>query len=128
MRMQSAFALIAVLASGVASADEPFGTTRARTAALYLEVPLGVRDRQNNKPVFGLRLQEARLAPFTLAGTRDFGSRTVLDVPLFQHNDDPLRDSGATMLLGKGLIVGIVIGAVVAVNALSDDDDDGGGY
>ena len=71
---------------------------RARAAALYLEVPLGVRDRQNAKPVFGLRLQEARLAPFTLTGSRDF--RSVLDVPLFQHNDDPLRDSGATMLLG----------------------------
>jgi hypothetical protein len=31
------------------------------------------------------------------------------------------------MLLGKGMIVGIVVGAVVAVSVLSDDDD-GSGY
>ncbi len=50
------------------------------------------------------------------------------DVPLRARSDDAVRDSGATMLLGKGLIVGIVVGAVVAVSVLSDDDDGSGGY
>ncbi len=124
MRIPAAIALFALLVSGVASAVEPFGTPRERTAALYLEVPLGLRDRQRAKPVFGLRLQEARLTPFMFAGS-PIGARTVLDVPLLRPNDDPLEGSGATMLLGKGLIVGIVVGAVVAVSVLGDDDGDG---
>ena len=55
-------------------------------------------------------------------------AKTILEVPLRVRSDDAVRDSGAAMLLGKGLIVGIVVGAVVAVSVLSDDDDDGGGY
>jgi hypothetical protein len=54
-------------------------------------------------------------------------AKTILDVPLRVRSADAVRDSGAAMLLGKGLIVGIVVGAVVAVSVLSDDDDDGGG-
>lgn len=94
-----------------------------RTFGAPPTVPLGVRDRQ--RPVFGLRLQETRLAASTLTGAPP-GARTVLEVP-FVHNDDPLDDSGAKMLLGKGLIVGIVVGAIVAVSVIGDNDD-GDGY
>lgn len=133
MRIPTTFALIAVFAAATASADDLFGAgstgaESARVATLYLEVPLGVRDRRHAKPVFGLRLQEVAFAPssFAVSGGRG-GTRTLVDVPLLVRRDDPLRDSGATMLLGTGMIVGIVVGAVVAVSVLSDDDD-GGGY
>ncbi len=126
MRTPALVALLAVLVSGAATADEPSAATRERTAALSPAVPPGVRDRQ--RPVFGLRLQETRLAASTLTGA-PLGARTVLEVPFVQHNDDPLDDSGAKMLLGKGLIVGIVVGAIVAVSVIGDNDDgDGGGY
>ncbi len=135
MRIPATFALIAIFASATASADDLFGSgnTRAesaRVATLYVEVPLGVRDRRRAKPAFGLRLQEVAFTPssFAVSGGRG-GIRTLVDVPLLVRREDPLRDSGATMLLGTGMIVGIVVGAVVAVSVLSDDDGDGdGGY
>jgi hypothetical protein len=78
----------------------------------------------------GLRVQELPLAPLSsTAPGAGWRAKTILDVPLRVRGDDAVRDSGATMLLGKGLIVGIVVGAVVAVSVLSDDDDDDdGGY
>lgn len=128
MRTSAALALLACVASGTASADawtgHPAGSPRA--AALYVEVPLGAR--HGHKPHFGLRLQELALPHTRSAAARDgSGSRTLLDVPLFVRKDDPLRGSRAAMLLGKGAIVGIVVGAVVAVSVI-DDDGDGGGY
>ena len=132
MRIPATLASIAVFASATASADDLFGagSTRAesaRVATLYLEVPLGVRDGRRAKPAFGLRLQEVALTPssFAVSGGRG-GTRTLVDVPLLVRREDPLRDSGATMLIGTGMIVGIVVGAVVAVSVLSDDDGDGG--
>lgn len=130
MRTEATLALIALFAAGTASADEFAGTHSdgVRAAALYLEMPIGVRDRQRAKPTFGLRLQEFRSAPLSFVGPRQSAApKTLIDVPLRVRGDDTLRDSGATMLLGKGLIVGIVVGAVVAVNVLNDDDDGGGG-
>ena len=132
MRIPATFALIAVFTSTTASADDLFGAgnTRAesaRVATLYLEVPLGVRDHRRAKPAFGLRLQEVAIAPSSFAVSGGRGrTRTLLDVPLLVRRQDPLRESGATMLLGTGMIVGIVVGAVIAVSVLSDDDGDGG--
>jgi hypothetical protein len=131
VRTQATFALIALFATGAASADELLAGAHpdgVRAAALYLEMPLGVRDRQNAKPKFGLRLQEYRGAPLGFVGPRQSAApKTLIDVPLRVRGDDTLRDSGATMLLGKGVIVGIVVGAVVAVSVLNDDDNGGGG-
>jgi hypothetical protein len=120
-------ALIASIASGAAVADEPFaGPAAVRAASLYLEIPLGVRDRQRAKPSFGLRVEELSSPARSFAGATGL-PKTLVDVPLRVRHDDAVRDSGAAMLLGKGAIVGIVVGAVVAV-ALISDDDDGGGY
>jgi len=94
---------------------------------LYFEVPMGARGDQHARPSFGLRLQQAPLAPLNLGPWDRRQAKTIFDVPFRARYDDPLRDSGASMLIGKGLIVGIVVGAVVAVSVLSDDDDDGGG-
>jgi hypothetical protein len=125
--------LIALLASAGASADGllPAGPAGARgptAAALYVAVPIGARNRERAGPTLGLRVQELPLAPLssTAAGV-GWRAKTILDVPLRVRSADAVRDSGAAMLLGKGLIVGIVVGAVVAVSVLSDDDDDGGG-
>ena len=117
-----------MVASATASADELFGprAAGARAAAFYVEVPLGGA-RHGSKPAFGLRLQELPLPHSTVGARRGGGYRTLLDVPLVVRNDDPLREAGAAMLLGKGAIVGIVVGAVVAVSVISDDGD-GGGY
>jgi hypothetical protein len=126
-------ALVALLVSGAAAADDLFSYPGMRergptAAALYLEVPLGARNRQQAKPVLGLRLVEQPLAPLNVAGRAHFRQRTLLDVPLTRRHDDPLRDAPSANLLGKAVIVGIVVGAVVAVNVLDDDDDGGGGY
>jgi len=88
----------------------------------------GARNRQQAKPILGLRLLELRLASLSVAGSDHWRSRTLLDVPLMRRDDDPLRDTPSSNLLGKAVIVGIVVGAVIAVNVLNDDDDDGGGY
>jgi hypothetical protein len=122
-----------LLAGSSAAADDLFrhaGThERGPTAAaLYLEVPLGARNRQQAKPVLGLRLQELPFAPISVAGGNHWRPKTLLDLPLIRRNDDPLRDAPSSNLLGKAVIVGIVVGAVIAVNVLDDDDDDGGGY
>jgi hypothetical protein len=119
-----------LLASGAAAADEPFrqAGTHARgptAASLYLEVPLGARNRQQAKPVLGLRLQELPFAPLSVAGSGHWRPKTLLDLPLIRRDDDPLRDAPSSNLLGKAVIVGIVVGAVIAVNVLKDDDDDG---
>ncbi len=130
VRTSVALALLALVANGTAFAGELSGTPARgpRTAALYVEVPLGARHR--HKPAFGLRLQELTLPHTSFAAARYAAgpSRTLLDVPLSARKDDPLRGAGAAMLLGKGAIVGIVVGAVVAVSVMSDDDGDGGGY
>lgn len=77
----------------------------------------------------GLRLQELALPHVRSAAARDGGvARTLLDVPLLFRKDNPLGDGAAARLLGKGAIVGIVVGAVVAVSVINDDDGDGGGY
>lgn len=132
MRTQATLALIALLASGAAAADGrlaggPTGARGPAAAALYVAVPIGVRNRAQAKPTLGLRVQELPLAPLSSASL-GWRAKTIVDVPLRVRSDDAVRDSGATMLLGKGLIVGIVVGAVVAVSVINDDDDDGGGY
>jgi hypothetical protein len=124
--------LLALFTSSAAAADDRFGHAGMRergptAAALYLEVPLGARNRQQAKPVLGLRLLELQHAPLSVAGSHHWRPKTLLDLPLTRRSDDPLRDAPASNLLGKAVIVGIVIGAVVAVNVLNDDDDDGGG-
>ena len=133
MRIRVPLALVALLATGAAAADDLFARAgmheRGPTAAaLYLEVPIGARNRQEAKPILGLRLLELPLAPLSVAGSNHWRPRTLLDVPLIRRRDDPLRDTPSSNLLGKAVIVGIVVGAVVAVNVLNDDDDDGGGY
>jgi hypothetical protein len=122
-----------LLVSGAAAGDDLFSYPGMRergptAAALYLEVPIGARNRQEAKPVLGLRLVEQPLAPLSVAGRDRWRQRTLLDVPLTRRRDDPLRDAPSANLLGKAVIVGIVVGAVVAVNVINDDDDDGGGY
>jgi hypothetical protein len=122
--------LAALLASGGALADGRFpnGPAGAAAAALYVAVPIGAGNREDAKPTLGLRVQELPLAPLSSASPgAGWQAKTILDVPFRVRNGDALRDSGAAMLLGKGLIVGIVVGAVVAVSVISDDDDDGGG-
>jgi hypothetical protein len=124
--------LIGLLASGAAAANERLpsaaGARGPTAAALYVSVPIGARHREKTGPTLGLRFQELPVAPLSASapGT-GWRAKTILDVPLRARTDDPLEDSGAAMLLGKGLIVGIVVGAVVAVSVISDDDDDGGG-
>ncbi len=133
MRTQATLALIALLASAGAYADGRLSTGHAgargpTAAALYVSVPIGARNRERAKPTLGLRVQELPLAPLSSMGPGvGWRAKTLLDVPLRVRSDDAVHDSGAALLLGKGLIVGIVVGAVVAVSALSDDDD-GGGY
>jgi hypothetical protein len=125
VRAHATLTLIALLTSGAASADDLFTRNDgARSAALYLEMPVGVRDRKHAKPAFGLRLERHQLASFAGAGR----TKTLLDVPLLVRKDDPLRAAGAQHLLGTGAIVGIAVGAVVAVAVITDDDDGGGGY
>jgi len=97
-----------------------------RAASLYLEIPLGVRDRQRAKPSLGLRVEELGGGPRSFSRAASL-SRTLVDVPLRARHEDALRDSGANTMLGTGAIVGIVVGAIVAVSVLSDDDG-GGGY
>jgi len=121
------FASFAFVASGAAGADEPFAGSAVRAASVYLEIPLGVHDRQHAKPLFGLRVQEFSSVSRSFSGVASL-PKTLVDVPLRARHDDGLRDSGAMMALGKGAIVGIVVGAVVAVAVISDDSDGGGGY
>jgi hypothetical protein len=125
-------ALIAVLASGAAAADGAFSSAPAgargpTAAAVYFAVPIGARNREEAKPMLGLRVQRLPLTPLESA-TLGWRAKTIVDVPLRVRGEDPVRDNGSALLLGKGLIVGIVVGAVVAVSVLDDDDDDGGGY
>lgn len=128
MRAHATLALIALLTSGAASADDLFARNDGpRTAALYLEIPLGVRDRAHAKPAFGLRIEQHQLGLASFGDRAGAGTKTLLDVPLLVRKDDPLSAAGAQHLLGTGAIVGIVVGAVVAVAVISDDDD-GGGY
>ncbi|HJR69368.1 MAG TPA: hypothetical protein VKA43_04965 [Gammaproteobacteria bacterium] len=133
MRTRVLFALLALLTSSAAAAADIFGHAGMRergptAAALYLEVPLGARNRRQAKPVLGLRLLELPHAPLSVAGSHRWLPKTLLDVPLTRRSDDPLRDAPASNLLGKAVIVGIVVGAVVAASVLSDDDDGDGGY
>lgn len=126
MRAHPTLALIALLMSGVASADDL--STRndgPRTAVLYLEMPVGVRDRAHAKPAFGVRLQQHQLSLASFADGDH--TKTLLDVPLLVRKDDPLRAAGAQHMLGTGAIVGIVVGAVVAVAVISDSGG-GGSY
>jgi hypothetical protein len=123
-------ALLALAASGAASADELLSPRSGspRAAVLYVELPIGAA-RHRHKPAFGLRLQELAVPhAATAAAGYSSGARTLLDVPLLVRKNDPLRDGGAAMLLGKGAIVGIVVGAVIAVSVINDDGDGGGGY
>jgi len=130
VRTHTTLALIALLTSGAASADDSFTHDNGpRFASLYLEMPVGVRDRAHAKPAFGLRLQQYQLGLTSFADRERTGTKTLFDVPLLVRKDDPLRAAGARHMLGTGAIVGIVVGAVVAVAAISDDDDgSGGGY
>jgi hypothetical protein len=122
-----------LLSTAAAAADDLFSYPGMRergpaAAALYVEVPIGARNRQEAKPVLGLRLLEQPLAPLSIAGRAHWRHRTLLDVPFTRRDDDPLRDTPSANLLGKGVIVGIVVGAVVAVSVINDNDDGGGGY
>lgn len=122
MKTPGALLLLACLATGTASADPLLARDSAapRVAALYFEVPLASRDRPHAKPTFGLRLQQMPLAP------ADSAPRTLLEVPLRIGARDPLQGGDAAMLLGKGAIIGLAVGAVVAVGVLADDGDDDG--
>ena len=133
MRTRAALLVVGVLASATAAADGTFSradrANQAPAAALYFQVPLGTRGEQQGRPTFGLRVQQGPLAQLHFSPLDRRQAKTILDVPFRARQDDPLRDSGASTLLGTGMIVGIVVGAVVAVAVLSDDDDgDGGGY
>jgi hypothetical protein len=125
--MNTILALLALLTSGAASANDLLTPNHGtRSAALYLEIPVGVRDRAHTKPAFGLRVQQNQVGLASLAAGG--GTRTLLDMPLLVRKDDPLRAAGAQHMLGTGAIVGIVVGAVVAVAVITDDSDGGGSY
>jgi hypothetical protein len=134
VRTQATFALIALLASSAATADDMFatlnGANRSPAAILYFDVPLAKRGHHREAPVFGLRVQQVSAAPLTLVGPRmEWQAKTLIDVPLRTRQDDPLRDSHAAMVLGKGAVIGIIAGAIVAVAVIADDDSgSGGGY
>jgi hypothetical protein len=132
MKARATLLVVGLLASAAAAADGTFtrtagGGNQASAAVLYLEVPLRTHGKRPAGLSFGLRLQQSPLAPLSLGGRDAWQAKTILDVPFRVRHDDPLRDSGAAMLLGKGMIVGIVVGAVVAVSVLTDDDGGGGG-
>ena len=135
MRTQATLALIALLACSAATADDTFatlnGANRSPAAMLYFEVPLAKRGHHREAPIFGLRVQQVSAAPLTLVGPRmEWQAKTLIDVPLRARQDDPLRDSHAAMALGKGAVIGIIVGAIVAVAVIADDDGggSGGGY
>jgi hypothetical protein len=122
--------VVALLACSAVSADElgarlAGAPTRAPAAMLYLEFPIAARHRE--RPAFGLRME--RSARIDFAGFRADGrerSATLLEVPFNKKRDG--EDTQALNLIGKPVIViGIVAGALLVVNALDDDDDGGGG-
>jgi hypothetical protein len=136
MRTRAALLVVGLAVSAAAAADAEVGNfnradqaNQAPTAALYFSVPLGARAEQHARTTFGLRLQEAPLAPLSLGPWDPRQARTIVDVPFRARYADPLRESGA-LRLGTGAIVGIVVGAVVAVAVIADDGggSGGGGY
>ena len=133
MRTPATLALLALLASATATAD-PFertftGADRSPAAQLYVQVPLAKRGQHRDAFTFGLRLQQT-VDPLRVVGPRtQWQPKTLLDVPLRVRSDDPLAGSHA-MMLGKGALIGVICGGVVAVAVLADDNNDGsgGGY
>jgi hypothetical protein len=119
---------LTLLACSAASADElgarMAGDFRTPGAALYVQFPIAARRHEG--PTFGLRMERAPARAFGgFRTTADPRTATLLDVPF--NKRDP--ETHALNVIGPGMIVGIVVGALVVVSAVSDDDDgDGGGY
>src|SRR3990167_5789693 len=104
MRTRAALLVVGLLASTAAAADGTFGPAALRAdrtpaAMLYFEVPVGMRGDPQARPSFGLRLQQAPIAPLNLGPWDRRQSKTIFDVPFRARYDDPLRDSGASMLI-----------------------------
>lgn len=129
MNTQVLLGVMTLLACSAASADElgarlAAGANHAPAAMLYLEFPIAARHHEG--PVFGLRME--RLPGTDLAGLRTdthARSATVIDVPFNKKRGD--TQTQALNLIGPGMIVGIVVGALVVLSAANDDSDGGGG-
>jgi hypothetical protein len=123
MNTKVVLGVVALLACSAASADElgaRLAGARAPTAVLYLEFPLAARHHEG--ALFGLRMERQPRA--ALAELRPDAQRSF-DVPFNKRRDDTV--SPALNMLGKGAIVGIVVGAVVVVAAASNSGGGGGG-
>ena len=99
---------------------------RSPAAMLYLEFPLAAKHRE--RPAFGFRMERVEVA-----GPARFGAElrkpTLVDLRLNRKDDDPRSQAlNANGLAGHpGAIVGIAIGAVAVLAAISNSGSDGGG-
>jgi hypothetical protein len=127
MNIKVLFGVLALLGCSAASADElgarlAGGVIRAPAAMLYLEFPLAARHHEG--PAFGLRMESSPRAD--LASLRQSTrAATLVDVRFNNRRDE--TETHAVNMLGKGAIIGIVVGAVVVVAAASDSGSGGGG-
>lgn len=104
------------------------GVDRSPAAMLYLEFPLAAKHRE--RPAFGFRMERV-----AVAGPARFGAElrkpTLVDLRLNRKDDDPRSQAlNANGLAGHpGAIVGIVIGGIAVLSAISDSGGgSGGGY
>ena len=102
------------------------GAERMPAAMLYLEFPLAAKHR--GTPAFGFRMERV-----AAAGPARFGAAqlkpALVDLRLNRKDDDP-RSQALNMnkLSGHpGAIVGIAVGAVAVLAAISDSGGSGGG-
>jgi hypothetical protein len=124
---------LALLVGTSASADGIVGTTsridRAPAAMLYLEFPIAARHRE--RPAFGFRMERVAAAIPVRFGADNLRPRTLMDLRFNRRDEDPRAQAlNANGLAGHpGAIVGIVVGGLAVLSALSDDSDgSGGGY
>jgi hypothetical protein len=116
--------VFALLACSTASADELGarlgGASRVPAAQLYLEFPLAARHHEG--PSFGLRMERQPRADLT-SFRQDTPS--LMDVRFNRKRDE--TETHALNMLGKGAIIGIVVGVVVVIAASNDSGSGGGG-
>jgi len=124
--------VLTFLACSAASADElgarlASGVAHVPVAMLYLEFPLAARHHEG--PAFGLRMESSRPTLLAIPGAhRSPPPAALVDVRLNKTSGD--APTQAMNMIGPGAIVGIVVGAIVVVAAISDGSNggSGGGY
>jgi len=131
MDVKALIGVASLLVCATAAADGPrnsmAGVDRSPAAMLYLEFPVAAKHRE--RPAFGFRMERVGVTGPARFGT-ELRSSKLMDVQLNRKEDDPRSQAlNANGLSGHpGAIVGIVIGAVAVVAAVSNGSDGGGGY